>query len=66
MKTKSVHDIVAKEINTVLNKSMLDMTMDDIRYLASLSNERITAAELHQKFRALSDEAKKQREASQE
>lgn len=50
-------------INSILNKRITEMTWDEIRYLAGLSNERLTAADLHKKFQAISAENKKRREA---
>lgn len=56
--------IAANEpVNSILNKRITEMTWDEIRQLAALSGERLTAAQLHQKFRAISEENKKRRDA---
>lgn len=62
MNNTSERDTAVNPINSILNKRITEMTWDEILSLADPS-QRITAAELHQKFQAISAENKKRRDA---
>lgn len=61
MNNTSERDTAVNPVNTILNKRVTEMTWDEIFSLGT--NERMTAADLHKKFRAISEANKKQREA---
>ncbi len=62
MNNTSERDTAVNPVNSILNKRITEMTWDEILSLADTS-QRITAAEMHQKFRAISEENRKRRDA---
>lgn len=61
MNNTSERDTAVNPVNSILNKRVTEMTWAEIMSLGT--GQRITAADLHQKFRAISEENKNRREA---